>query len=54
MSKERFQNPVVGDELKLRVFAYNSNNYRNFNSVTKVEYTLLMTKKQQRIQMAKG
>ncbi len=37
MSKERFQNPVVGDELKLRVFAYNSNNYRNFNSVTKVE-----------------
>lgn len=36
-SKERFQNPVVGDELTLRVFAYNSNNYRNFNSVNKVE-----------------
>lgn len=36
-TKERFQNPVVGDDLKLRVFAYNSNNYRNFNSVTKVE-----------------
>ena len=43
--KERFQNPIVGDQLKLRLFAYNSNNYRNFFSVVKVDiYALDDTK----------
>ena len=37
MSKERFQNPNCGDELKLRLFAFNSNFKRNVYDITKVE-----------------
>lgn len=35
--KERFQAPVVGDELKLRLFVYNSNNRANFAAIDSVE-----------------
>ena len=37
MSKERFQNPNCGDELKLRLFAFNSNFKKNVYSIDKVE-----------------
>ena len=36
-TKERFQNPVVGDTITLRLFAYNSNSFQSFSSITKVE-----------------
>lgn len=36
-TKERFQNPVVGDTLNLRMFTYNSNNFRNVSAIDKVE-----------------
>jgi hypothetical protein len=36
-SKERNQNPVVGDDLNLRLFTYNSNQRRNIEEVEKVE-----------------
>lgn len=36
-TKERYQNPVVGDELNLRLFTYNSNHRQNVESVDKVE-----------------
>lgn len=36
-TKERFQNPVIGDDLILRLFTYNSNNRRNVTSVEQVE-----------------
>jgi hypothetical protein len=39
--KERSQNPVVGDDVKLRLFAYNSNNRADFNQVEKVEIFFL-------------
>lgn len=35
--KERYQNPVVGDQVNLRLFSYNSNNFADFDSVEKVE-----------------
>jgi hypothetical protein len=35
--KERFQNPVVGDDVTLRFFTYNSNNLSNVDSVVQVE-----------------
>jgi hypothetical protein len=37
MSKERNQNIVVGDDLVLRLFTYNSNHRQNVESVNKVE-----------------
>ncbi len=37
MSKERYQNPVTGDTVSLRLFSYNSNNRTNFSEVQKVE-----------------
>ena len=36
-TKERYQNPVIGDQINLRLFAYNSNNFADFDSVEKVE-----------------
>ena len=36
-NKERFQNPVVGDTIKLRLFTYNANNLANVSSVDKIE-----------------
>jgi hypothetical protein len=39
--KERYQNPTVEDQIKLRLFAYNSNNLADFNSVEKVEIYFL-------------
>jgi len=35
--KERYQNPVVGDIVRLRLFFYNSNNFANVNSIQKIE-----------------
>lgn len=39
--KERYQNPVLNDEIRLRLFSYNSNNRANVSSITKVEIYLL-------------
>ena len=36
-TKERYQNPVVGDLIKLKLFVYNSNNFANVKSVEKIE-----------------
>lgn len=36
-TKERYQNPAVGDQVNLRLFAYNSNNLSNFVSVEQVD-----------------
>lgn len=36
-TKERYQNPVVGDTVNLRMFSLNGNNYADFSSVEKVE-----------------
>jgi len=35
--KERYQNPVCGDQLNLRLFVYNSNNFANVVCVNKVD-----------------
>lgn len=35
--KERYQNPVVGDTVRLRLFFYNSNNFADVDSIEKVE-----------------
>jgi len=40
-TKERYQNPTVGDEVNLKLFAYNSNNRSNFSSIQKVEIYFL-------------
>jgi len=40
-TKERYQNPVVGDTVNLRLFTYNSNNRANLNDVEKVEIYFL-------------
>tara|TARA_Y100000034_G_scaffold104648_1_gene131357 strand:+ start:14655 stop:15398 length:744 start_codon:yes stop_codon:yes gene_type:complete len=37
MAKERFQNPVVGDDVTLRFYTYNSNNLSAVDSITQVE-----------------
>lgn len=34
--KERYQNPVVGDTVRLRLFFYNSNNFADINSVEEI------------------
>lgn len=36
-TKERFQNPAVGDDVKLRLFTYNSHNLADVDSIEKVE-----------------
>jgi len=36
-TKERFQNPVVGDDVQLRFYTYNSNNLAEVESIEKVE-----------------
>ena len=41
MAKERYQNPACGDEIKLRLFTYNSNNLADVSSVEKVEIYFL-------------
>ena len=44
MSKERFQNPVIGDDIKLRLFTWNSNNRMNVAEVQSVDiYTIDQT-----------
>lgn len=35
--KERGQNPVIGDQIKLRLFVFNSNNAADFESIQTVE-----------------
>jgi hypothetical protein len=37
MVKERYQNPVIGDTVKLRFLTLNHNEYTNVNSIEKVE-----------------
>lgn len=37
MTKERYQNPAVGDTVNLRLFSYNSNNFADFASIEAVE-----------------
>lgn len=39
--KERFQNVVCSDEIKLRLFTYNSNNRQNVQSIEKVDIYFL-------------
>lgn len=39
--KERYQNPVIRDEIRLRLFSYNSNNRANVGSISKVEIYFL-------------
>jgi|APGre2960657404_1045060.scaffolds.fasta_scaffold16411_2 hypothetical protein len=36
-TKERYQNPVVGDTLRLRLFFYNSNNFADVNQIQEVK-----------------
>lgn len=36
-NKERYQNPVVGDTVTLRLFFYNSNNLRNVESINQIQ-----------------
>jgi hypothetical protein len=35
--KERYQNPVVGDDVKLRLFVYNSNNFADINIINYID-----------------
>jgi len=35
--KERYQNPAIGDSVKLRLFTYNSNNLADLSSICKVD-----------------
>lgn len=35
--KERYQNPVVGDDVKLRLFVYNSNNFADVNTINYID-----------------
>lgn len=37
MAKERYQNPVLGDTINLRLVSINSNNFSNLSSIDKVE-----------------
>ena len=39
--KQRFQNPVINDEIRLQLFAYNSNNRANVDSIEKIEIYFL-------------
>lgn len=40
-TKERYQNPVAGDDVRLRLFSYNANASTDFQSVEKVEVYFL-------------
>lgn len=40
-TKERMQNPVCGDTVRLRLLTYNSNNRRNVQSIEKIEIYFL-------------
>jgi hypothetical protein len=40
-TKQRFSNPVVGDDVVLKLFSFRSNNRTNFNAVDKVEIYFL-------------
>jgi hypothetical protein len=40
-TKERFQNPTIGDTVNLRLFTYNSNNRRSVKEITEINiYTI--------------
>jgi hypothetical protein len=39
--KERYQNPVVGDDVTLRLLSYNSNNRADLDSIDKIEIYFL-------------
>lgn len=39
--KERYQNPVIGDELRLRLLSYNSNAQANVDSINKIDIYFL-------------
>ena len=41
MSKERYQNPVLGDTVNLRLFTYNSNNRKNIQEIQEVNIYFL-------------
>lgn len=41
MPKERFQNPSVGDDVKLRFLTFNSNNFRDVEEINEVEIYVL-------------
>jgi len=41
MTKERYQNPIVGDEINLRLFTYNSSNLQDVVSVDEVNIYFL-------------
>ena len=36
-TKERYQNPVVGDDVKLRLFVYNSNNFADIKTINYID-----------------
>lgn len=36
-NKERYQNPAIGDDIRLRMFSYNSNDFADFQSVESVD-----------------
>jgi hypothetical protein len=40
-TKERYQNPAVGDEIKLRLLTYNSNNLSDLYEIEKIEIYFL-------------
>jgi len=40
-TKERFQNPTVGDTVKLRLYVWNANNAADFNSIEKIDIYFL-------------
>lgn len=40
-TKERYQNPVIGDELNLRMYTYNSNSRQDVSAIQKVEIYFL-------------
>lgn len=40
-NKERYQNPAVGDNIKLRLLTYNSNNFSDLSEIEKVEIYFL-------------
>lgn len=45
--KERNQNPVVGDDIKLRLVTFNSNNLTNVSSIEKVDIFFLECKEKE-------
>lgn len=37
-TRERYQNPTVGNTVTLRLFVYNQNNFSNVNSIEKLKF----------------